>query len=413
LLDFAGHGANPQPLPRDRTGAGVTPLEQDIQAAFEVLIVQPEIDPQRIALLGHSMGSGAVMRSAIAQPTWYDGVVAVSPTNAEVSPTLPPNLLLQAGSLEAPFVRNARDLLARAGGTAVSPTDFANGTARDFQLINGVEHISILFSPASHTSALAWLNQTWGLAWVSPYRENRMVWYGGHLLAWLVLLTAVAPLLPHATSSEQPVRRRAGKGWAVGTAVVAAILPTLILALFSQLFGVDVSGLGGMLVGGTLALWLFLFGLIWLGLGWHIPTPQPADGLWGVGLWLFWLMAFGALAHWVWLSWWLAPAQWLRWPFLAVACLPWLLGLSLAWQGRSWWGRLGVWAGVSLLLLVGLGVAATAVSGLGFLVLVLPILPLILLLMMWVSGVVTRPWATALAHAAFFAWLLLAVFPRV
>ena len=52
LWDFAGHGANPQPLQRDG-------LQADLEAAHAIMIEQPEVDPRRLALLGHSMGSGA------------------------------------------------------------------------------------------------------------------------------------------------------------------------------------------------------------------------------------------------------------------------------------------------------------------------------------------------------------------
>ena len=412
LLDFAGHGQNEGRLALDRRQSeGQTLLLRDVQNAFETLLVQPEIDPQRIALLGHSMGSGAVMSAGIARPEWYSAVLAISPTGAEVSATLPPNLLLQAGSLETPFVANAQDLLQRAGGTAVSPADFANGRAREFQLINGVEHISILFSGQSHASALAWLNQTWGLDFQSAYRESRMVWFGVHLLGWLVLTTAVSPLLPQATQSKME-QVAPHSGWAMWVVILLApLLATAVLAVLGQLF--DLTNLGGLLVGGTLALWFLLVGLIWLFGVWPVPTPTRLDLLWGAALFLFWLVAFGAMGHIVWLNWWLSPARLLRWPFLAVACLPWMLAVGLALAGLSGRQRLLLWLGQSVLLLVGIGLAIIAVPSIGFLILVLPALPVLLLLMSLLTLAVDRPWAYALAHAGFFAWLLLAVFPLV
>ena len=62
LWDFAGHGANPQPLAPDS-------LQVAVDAAYDVMIEQPEVDPSRLALLGHSMGSGAVMSAAFATLT--------------------------------------------------------------------------------------------------------------------------------------------------------------------------------------------------------------------------------------------------------------------------------------------------------------------------------------------------------
>ena len=61
LWDFAGHGENSQPLAPDR-------LQAAVDAAYGVLIEQPEVDPGRLAVLGHSMGSGAVMTAAIHNP---------------------------------------------------------------------------------------------------------------------------------------------------------------------------------------------------------------------------------------------------------------------------------------------------------------------------------------------------------
>lgn len=410
LLDFAGHGANNTPL-TTAVGEGRPDLARGIQDAFETLIVQPEIDPQRIALLGHSMGSGAVMIAGLERPEWYSAVVAISPTGADVSPERPPNLLLQAGSLEAPFVANAEDLLVRAGGTAVSPADFANGRARDFQLINNVEHITILFNAQSHAEALNWFNRTWSLEFATSYRDRRMVSFGAHLLGWLLLATAVAPLLPQRTLGHTQYEDYRRRPWFFIAAVLAPLVATAVLFLLSRL--ADLSSLGGILVGGTLALWLFIFGLVWLFAGWYIPRPTRPDFLWALGLFAFWLMAFGALGHLVWLNWWLSPARLWRWPLLALACLPWMLagGLALANLAVRW--RLLVWLGQSVVLMVGLALAILLVPGLGFLALILPILPIILLLLVLVTLAVDRPWAYALAHAGFFAWLLLAVFPLV
>lgn len=84
LWDFAGHAANPAPL-----DLGQATLQQNLDAAYAELIAQPEVNPEQIALLGHSMGSGAVMSAGIRDANRYAAVVAVSPTGAEVTPTEP------------------------------------------------------------------------------------------------------------------------------------------------------------------------------------------------------------------------------------------------------------------------------------------------------------------------------------
>ncbi len=107
LWDFAGHAANPAPL-----DLGQTTLQQNLDTAYAELSVQPEVNPEQVALLGHSMGSGAVMSAGIRDVERYAAVVAVSPTSAEVTPTEPHNLLLQAGALE-PSLRPMRKSCSR------------------------------------------------------------------------------------------------------------------------------------------------------------------------------------------------------------------------------------------------------------------------------------------------------------
>ena len=99
LWDFRGFGASPP-----AADAGEGSLQADVDAAYAALLAQPEVDAARVAILGHSMGSGAAMRAGIAQPERYGAVVAISPSNAAVTPALPRNLLLQAGAAVAPLL---------------------------------------------------------------------------------------------------------------------------------------------------------------------------------------------------------------------------------------------------------------------------------------------------------------------
>ncbi len=185
LWDFAGHAANAAPL-------GGLSLQQDLDVAYAALIEQSEVDPARLALLGHSMGSGAVMSAGIRDVNRFGATVAISPTGAQVTPSTPRNLLLQAGSWEGGFVRNAQRLLAAAGG---ENENLAEGKGRSLLIIPNAEHITILFRNASHQAALNWLNATFGISNNSNYVDRRMIWYGLHLLAWLLLLGAVAQVL--------------------------------------------------------------------------------------------------------------------------------------------------------------------------------------------------------------------------
>ncbi len=394
LWDFSGHGANSSGLNRE----GAT-LQDNVDAAYATLLRQPEIDPQRIAILGHSMGSGAAMRAGIKDPERYRAVIAVSPTNAEVTPELPPNLLFLAGAWEPRFVANAERLLAEAGGVK---NDFANGRARAFTLIPNVEHITILFSSASYRETLRWLHETLG-GGQTPYRDGRLLWYTLHLFGWLGLATAVVPLLPSIT--PQPAEKRHPRL----ALLIAPFAASGLLYLVSLV--INVRDLGGVIIAGALALWFFILGLIWLLLGFRPTRPTRRNLLLGAGFFALLWLAFGILAHWVWLPWLLIPARLLRWPFWALACLPWLLAAGQAQQGGTARRRFFWWLGQSLLLPAGLMLLIYLLPELAFLALVLPVLPLVLAVMVVAGRNVGDEWTFALGGALFFGWLLLALFP--
>ena len=233
LWDFAGHGANPQPIAPDA-------LQTAVDAAYGVLIEQPEVDAGRLALLGHSMGSGAVMTAAIRDPERYVATIAISPTGADVTPDAPRNLLLQAGSWEGRFLGNARELLARAGGATEG---FAEGRARQLTVIPNAEHISILFRGQSHRAALDWLANAFGEPRVTAYVDRRIIWYGLSLLGWLLALIALAPLLRPAFPDQAPESR-----WLSWVALpISAVIASGLLALINS--GVALASFGGLMVG--------------------------------------------------------------------------------------------------------------------------------------------------------------------
>ncbi len=399
LLDFAGHGANGQPL--DTEGDA---LQGSLDVAYRALLEQPGVDGGRIALLGHSMGSGAVMRAGIERPERYLAVIAVSPTEADVGETRPPNLMLQAGSLEGRFVDNALELLADAGGPN---DDLAAGRARTFEEIANVEHITILFSPASQDLAIAWLSRTFGLANAAGYRDTRMAWYGLHALGWLSLVLALKPLLP-ATEGNGRGRSTRREWLALLLGPIAAVG---LLALLSIWF--DLGDFLGILVGGALAIWILVMGGVWLGLGFRPAAPAPRGLLWGVGLFLLLWLALGALAQFTWLQWFLIPARLLIWPVLALASLPWKLAAGYAQHRGSFWRRAGWWLGQSIILVAGLVLTASVVPGMFVLILVAPALPLVLAVESIAGSAFDDPWAYGLGAAMFFGWLIAALFPLV
>lgn len=132
VFDFSGHGANPHPFPTDdRT----THLDADLDRVVTYARSLPFVDPNHIVVLGHSMGASAVVRYA-KDHSDVDGVVGISGSYTDVSPGAPKNLLLLAGELEFPSIKQAQTLaLQNAGGESEY---HAEEPARHSEVIPGV-----------------------------------------------------------------------------------------------------------------------------------------------------------------------------------------------------------------------------------------------------------------------------------
>jgi dienelactone hydrolase len=397
LPDLSGHGDNPAPLPgQDDPDA----LARDVRVAADLLARQPEVDPARLAVLGHSMGSGAVLGAALASPSRFRAVVAVSPTDAAVTPESPPDLLLMAGALEPRFVANATDLLERAGGPRGEAGD---GDARALVVVPRVEHVSILFSDTAHTASIDWLDASLGNEPVerAPVRA---------ILAWLAVLVGVvavwqvvAGLLVTPARAGQPPRRPL-LGLAVGT--VAATATLIVLGRV-----VELGAVAGMLVGPALALWFAITGAVWLRSGVRPRPPDARDIGWGLLALGALVVAFGVLGARVWLPWWLPRTRALYVVPFALLVLPFTLAWATAADRRRGGRAVAWWAGASLVFTAMAAVTGLTVPGLFFLLLLLPLLPAVLGLIGAVAAPLGRPWSAGLAGAAFLAWTMAALFP--
>lgn len=398
LWDFDGHGANPTPLQQYE-------LQQNLDVALQVLLEQPEIDRTRLALLGHSMGSGIVMTAGIRNPDRFAATIAVSPTGAMVTPQAPRNLQLQAGSEERRFVTNAQRLLAQAGGANFN---LEQGRGRELVVVPNVEHITILFSDVSHQAARRWLNETFGRSNNSHYLDRRMGWYGLHLLSWLLGLTAIAPSIAKQTMIAANIAKVAPLRRWIGV-VVAPLVAIAGLVLLSQ--KVELQDLGGVQVGGAVGVWFLLAGLTWLGILARLPRPTLRTVGLGTVLFAILWIAFGAMAQVIWLQWWLIPTRLKLWLPLALACLPWFLASGVAQQDISIGKRVLWWLGQSVVLIGGFVLTLYFLPQLGFMFLLLPLFPPLIAILSLVAGLLNEVWVYAIGSAFFFGWLLAAGFP--
>ncbi|MEE8122132.1 MAG: alpha/beta fold hydrolase [Anaerolineales bacterium] len=400
--DFDGHGRNPRPYLQDGT---MDALLANAEAALETARTHSFVTSDRVAILGHSMGSGVALSFGIKHPETA-ATIAISPVPRPVTPSLPNNLLLMAGDLEPQFVENAEQLLADAGGAGGDP---AQGNARELRVISGVEHISILFKADSYAVARHWLDDTFGQQPDAvDYRDRRMSWYGLGIVGVLLLGWALTPFLDQASNTQRtplPLWRRlfVPVGGALGASILLWILNVLGVRLDAPL---------GLVVGGYVLIWLGLAGLISLILlGFRLSPLSTRLLLSGSAAFAILWLGVGILSNFVWIPWLIIPKRLILWPVGALLTLPWFLAIGETLRGEGFLQRFAGWIGNSILLAVGFVLSMRLIPGLYVLILVLPLLPLILGLVELAAARLRGSWPFAICGALFLSWTLLAVFP--
>lgn len=406
LPDFVGHGANPTPMVRTKRDLA---LQNILTIAYQNLISRADIDANRIAILGHSMGSGAVMRQSLDHPDRYLATIAISPTSNGIvlSASAPKNLLLLAGEYEAPFVATAKRLLEESGGLNHG---FGKGEARGLEIIDGVEHISILFHPRSHHASREWIDQSMSRSSDLAYADSRMLWFWLHVLGCLLLAIGLGPIWEKLLGERSQMvtdknRRRLVIGMIIGP-LVGIIGMFLLRFLFP-----NIAGIGGMLVGGAFALWLCLSGLAWMLLIGPISRPSQQEILTGVVLFCLFSLSYGWMAQQTWIPYFLNGPRLLRWLFFSLASLPWFLATGRLIQGSTGMQRFFWWLGQSVLIAVSSILLVMLVPELRFLALLIPVLPIVFGINFIAAAVVRRPWSFAIGSALFLGWQIAMLFP--
>lgn len=400
--DFEGHGANPNPLvSSDESNV----LLKDAEAALALAAQTGLIDTQHIAILGHSMGSGVALSYGTEHPDTF-ATIAASPVSQTVTPELPRNLLLMAGSLELQFASNAESLLTTAGG---QNADFSSGAARELVIVPNVEHISILFSPSAQSSTRTWLDATFGpQPGAINYTDRRILWFGFGILGFIFLSAVTVGSLPASTRENVSTAPM----WIRLVALIAGSLGATIILWLGSLVGVKLSQMLGILVGGYIIIWFGVAGVIsLLILRPHIHRPGSMEIIKGVAAFSALWLGVGLLGHFVWLPWLLIPARLWLWIPASIILLPWFFALGEASKHANWLGRFSWWVYGVVAVIVGFFLAITINPELGFIFILLPLIPVILGLHMLAISSKHGNWAFALPGAMFLAWLLLAVFP--
>lgn len=258
LLDFAGHGANPQPLRVIEDGTrGEAQLTADLRTIAGWLAAQPGSAASPPVLVGHSMGAGAVVAyAASAAPGTVAATVAISLPSAQGvpagTPADPANLLLLWGSAEPDRFQEAALAALTAGypeGTAGPIYGEASaGTARSAQEVVGAEHLSILWRGQTLTAVVDWSSAAVGLPPAQPpVVDSRMAATAACALGTALLLVPLATLV----LGNRPRRPRRQVPWLLA---VAAMLGGAAAAAFVGRFADEGSSAIPLAVGGYLAV---------------------------------------------------------------------------------------------------------------------------------------------------------------
>lgn len=266
LPDLTGHGANTARLVGDDTARDE--LQSDVQVVLGWLSQRPGVDSDRLALVGHSMGAGAVTRFAIENPQAIRATVAIS-LPAEIDPVnIPRDLLLMYGASEpigfAEAARQQLDAIRPGSSEGVLYGNLGEGTAIAVEVIPTVEHITIVWSTTTAESMLAWI----GAAVEGPTSPVDLDpdWL------WLLLILAAGcmvaiPLVRglYGVDGQAPEARVAG--WvAMVVTLGAAITASVLAAVLGAVGGSVADRLIPVSVGGYLSIW-FAVAAVVIGLG--------------------------------------------------------------------------------------------------------------------------------------------------
>jgi len=153
----------------------VTEVDFDVRAGVDYLLSRAEVDREKIAILGHSLGAAAVFMEGYSDPR-VKSVVAIAPVvspQSGMNVTSPPNLLLAVGGRDG-IVRMADviELLSKTtvGGEEIGMLygNFSEGTARQMIVSDGVDHAGEMLDAFIVEESIAWVESSLDIEAVIP-----------------------------------------------------------------------------------------------------------------------------------------------------------------------------------------------------------------------------------------------------
>lgn len=200
VIDQPGHGASRQSLPASWRDDGPDSLGNNLSTIIDQLVVLKQATPGRIALVGHSMGGAAVLQSALADPRVKATVTLSGAHSGPVPAGSPPNLLSLAAERDPASMVEAVTALAvqsdnGKGQMGKQYGSFKDGTARESDLVEGRNHISILYDNSVMKRTASWIARSLGAPEMGVTASYGWIWSWLALAGGLGLVLALAALL--------------------------------------------------------------------------------------------------------------------------------------------------------------------------------------------------------------------------
>ena len=178
---------------------------QDAATALEYLARRPDVDRDRIGLIGHSVGGTLALRAGIEQP-WVRATVAVG-IAGDVTKTRPQNLLWLVGLYDEfrPLseMQRVMELSNNDGVAEIERTtgDFGQGTARRLSVTSTADHFTEFSNHGAAVRALEWFQISFeGRPAPRPRLAVAPWFYACYSLAflfgWLLLVRRLRPTRP-------------------------------------------------------------------------------------------------------------------------------------------------------------------------------------------------------------------------
>jgi dienelactone hydrolase len=144
-LDFRGHGASPGPVDWNKS-------VDDTRAAWEALLAQPEVDPQRTAIVGASIGANLAL-IVCANNARVAAVAALSPGD-DFQGIKPTGLLGNFGNRPVYLIASQDDSYSYASAQHMAPN---LGAGETFFYTNAGHGTAMFSNPDLATRLLSWL----------------------------------------------------------------------------------------------------------------------------------------------------------------------------------------------------------------------------------------------------------------